>query len=141
MRVLAVDPGERRVGLAISEGIGSLALPLDTLERRGEGTEATAARIAAVAAREQVGHIVVGLPLRLDGREGLAARRARALGEAIARHARLPVEYWDERLTTVQAEADLRRIGVRGARRRAVVDQAAATVLLRSWLAARSGTR
>ncbi len=141
MRVLAVDPGERRVGLALSEGIGSLALPLETLERRGEGTEASAERIAQVASREQVDRIVVGLPLRLDGREGLAARRARALGEAIARRVGVPVEYWDERLTTVQALGDLRRSGVRRSRRRAVVDQAAATVLLQSWLAARSEER
>ncbi len=141
MRVLAVDPGERRVGLAATDESGAIALPLRTLHREGESTRTTAGRIAEAARRIGAERIVMGLPLRLDGSEGLAARRARALGTELNERFGLPVEYWDERWTSVQAEASLRRAGIRGRRRRDVVDQAAATLLLQSWLAARGARR
>ncbi len=141
MRVLAVDPGERRVGLAATDESGAIAMPLRTLHRRnGEGTRRTAERLAEAARELGVERIVVGLPLRLDGSEGLAARRARTLGTLLQEASGIPVEYWDERWTSVQAEAALRKAGLRRTRRRNVVDQAAATLLLQSWLAARSGS-
>lgn len=136
MRRLGVDPGSVRIGLAISDEDGRIATPLATVLRAGEG--AAADRIAEQARQSGVEEIVVGLPLRMDGTEGDAARRARSLGDAIAARVKVPIVYWDERLTTVQAERALSEADVRGPARRAVVDQAAATLLLQSYLDART---
>lgn len=133
MRALGVDPGERRIGLAVSDEDGVLAMPLKTLERAGDVSGAAEA-VAREARDASVERIVVGLPVKLDGTEGPAARRARALGRAIARHAEAPMTFWDERLTTAQAERALSEIDVRGAHRRRVVDQSAAALLLQSYL-------
>lgn len=130
MRRLGIDPGQRRVGLAYAED--ELASPLKTLLR-----ESDAALIAALSAEVrqlEVGEVVLGLPLRMDGREGPEAKRARKLAEAITRASGVPVRLWDERLTTVAAERELRGVGMKGARKKAVLDQAAATLLLQSYL-------
>lgn len=82
---------------------------------------------------------MVGLPLRLDGGEGEAARRARVFGAALAEAMEMDVVYWDERLTTVAAERSLREMGKRGSKRRAVVDQSAAAILLQGYLDAKKG--
>ncbi|MGB5811577.1 MAG: Holliday junction resolvase RuvX, partial [Polyangiales bacterium] len=82
---------------------------------------------------------VVGLPLRLDGSEGESARRARVFGDALGIALAVEVVYWDERMTTVAAERSLREMGRHGARRREVVDQSAATILLQSYLEAKTG--
>jgi len=136
MRILAVDPGSRRIGLALSDEEARVALPLETLERGG-GADRAAREVAAVARREGAGEIVVGLPLEMDGREGPSARRARRFGEAVGEAAGLPVVMWDERLTTAQASRALREGGVRARDERRIIDQAAATVLLQSYLEAR----
>jgi putative Holliday junction resolvase len=136
VRILGVDPGSRRVGLALSDEDGRVALPLDTLERRGEDEAARA--VAARARVEGAGAIVMGLPLDMDGSEGAAARRARRFADAVSRAGEVPVVLWDERLTTVAAERALREAGVRGKDKKRVVDQAAATVLLQGYLDAQA---
>ncbi len=119
MRVLALDVGERRIGLAISDPDGRVAVPLETLERREGGADLRA--LADLVDREGVQIVVVGLPLSLDGSLGRQAERtqefARRLAEAVAR----PLEMWDERLSTVAAERALAPPGPsrRQARRRA----------------------
>jgi len=133
MRRLGVDPGERRIGLALSDEDGRVAMPLRTVVRQGDGAEAVRA-IAEEARRSEVCEIVVGLPLALDGTEGISARRSRAFAARVGRLASVPVVMWDERLTTAAAERSLREAGVRGKRRREVVDQAAATLLLQTYL-------
>ncbi len=131
-RVLGVDLGERRIGLALSDPLGILASPLSVLERTGDPA---ADHRAIVAAAREAGAalIVVGLPLTLAGREGTAARAVRAEIEALGALG-LPVEAHDERLTTVAAERMLAIGGVRGPASRRRVDQVAAAVILQSWL-------
>lgn len=134
MRVLGVDPGRKRVGLALSDDAdGRIALPLTTLERPPDDREA-ASKVRGLLGDVELVRVVVGLPLRLDGTEGEAARRARRFGDALAHALEVPVSYVDERLTSVQAERALGEAGVRGRARRRVVDQAAATLILQSWL-------
>lgn len=130
--MLGVDLGERRIGLALSDALGILASPLATLERTGERA---ADHRAIVAAAQEAGaeRIVIGLPLTLAGQEGPAARAVREEIEAIGALG-LPVEAHDERLTTVSAERMLAIGGVRGPASRRRVDQAAAAVILQSWL-------
>ena len=99
--------------------------------------EASMERLEAIArliAPHEVSRIVVGLPLNMDGSEGRQAARVRTFGERLHAHLALPVDYWDERLTTFEAENQLRSRGVRPARRRDLVDQVAAEVILRSYL-------
>jgi putative Holliday junction resolvase len=132
MRVLGIDPGARRVGLALSDDEGRIASPHATLEVKSAATVAGA--IVAAAEAHQVERLVIGLPLQLDGREGESARRVRALAAKIAERCALPVVFWDERLTTRAAERALREGGVRGSKQRALVDQVAAALLLQSYL-------
>ncbi len=132
MVVLAVDPGSERLGLAVSDGDGRIAFPLDPVRVGPRGSHV--ADVARIAADRGAGRIVVGLPLMLTGVEGAAAERARVLAQAIAAATRLPVDLVDERLTTVQADRDLAAAGLRGRRRRARLDSAAAAILLQAYL-------
>jgi putative Holliday junction resolvase len=134
-RVLGVDLGARRIGLACSDVTGTLASPLTVLERSGD-VDRDHAAIVAAAHEAEVERIVVGLPLSLDGSDGPAARAARVEVDEIAAAAGpgLPVSVHDERLTTVSAERNLAAAGVKGRARRKVIDAAAAAVMLQSWL-------
>ena len=128
---LGLDPGDARIGVARSDPTGFLATPVETV-RRGRGD---LARIARLAREAEAVEIVVGLPRSLSGREGPAAVKAREFAGALAaRVAPVTVRLQDERLTTVAAEAMLRDRGKTGASRRAVVDQAAAVLILQHAL-------
>jgi putative holliday junction resolvase len=128
---LGVDPGDARIGIARSDPTGFLATPVETV-RRGKGD---LRRIARLAAEHEAVEVVVGLPRSLSGGEGPAAVKTRAWAAALAAVlAPLQVRLVDERLTTLSAEAMLRDRGVKGRERRAVVDQAAAVVILQQAL-------
>lgn len=132
---LGIDPGDARVGVARSDPSGFLASPVETV-RRGKGDLARIARILAGEQEEStVLEVVVGLPRSLSGGEGPAAAKVREFAGALARRvAPIPVRLVDERMTTVSAEAMLRDQGRKGGRRRAVVDQAAAVLILQHAL-------
>jgi putative Holliday junction resolvase len=132
MRRLGIDLGTVRTGLAVAEPDLQVATPLCTLPHASlrEAVQA----ISQLIARERIEHVVVGLPLRLDGSEGDAARRVRQFAKALAREAKVPVRLWDERLSSVAAQRSLQAQGVRSAEQRRVVDQVAATLLLQSFL-------
>lgn len=132
MRMLGVDPGGQRIGLAVSDPDGLIATPLAAL--LVSSREQAVQKLSAEAARLEVERVVIGLPLRLDGREGDAARGSRKLSEALARASGLPVVLWDERLSTKAAERALREAGVRGRKQRANVDSVAAALILQSYL-------
>jgi putative Holliday junction resolvase len=128
---IGIDPGDARIGVARSDPTGFLATPVETV-RRGRGD---LARIAGLAREAEAVEIVVGLPRSLSGGEGPAAARVREFASALAaRVTPVPVRLQDERLTTVSAEAMLRDRGKKGASRRAVVDQAAAVLILQHAL-------
>ena len=131
---IAVDVGSVRIGVARSDPRGVLAVPVATLARDRSGDRDIAELAALVAEFEAVG-VVVGLPRTLAGAEGSAAQLSREYGARVAeRIAPVPVEYLDERLTTVSAQRKLTAGGVRGKAGRAVIDQAAAVELLQHWL-------
>jgi putative Holliday junction resolvase len=132
VRVLAVDPGSKRVGLAVSDPTGTIAQPLTTIDAAPD--ETLPDRLAEIARRHEAARIVVGLPRRLDGSYGPEAKAARALAAAVHTVSGLPVELVDERLTTAQAERSMIAGGVRRAKRRATIDGVAATLLLQSHL-------
>jgi putative Holliday junction resolvase len=132
-RVVGIDPGQARIGIAISDEAHSIAFPRETVSASGGWADA-AKRVRERLTNEDVELLVVGLPLRLDGTEGEAARRARGFGEALAEAMGTELVFWDERLTTVAAERSLTEMGRRGSKRREVVDQSAATILLQGFL-------
>ena len=128
---LGVDPGDVRIGVARSDPSGFLATPVETVTR-GDGD---VDRLAALVSEEEAVEVVVGLPRSLSGREGPAAQKVREFAGVLARRvAPVPVRLCDERLTTVSAENLLRERGRKGSKRRAVVDQAAAVVILQHAL-------
>jgi putative Holliday junction resolvase len=130
MRSLGIDFGEKRIGLAISEG--ALAVPLATLRRRDDGS--AIAEIAGIARREGVGRLVVGEPRKLDGTRGPAAVRARRFAEKLAASTGLPLELVDEALTSVEAAERLRAAGIDPRRHPGKLDAVAAQILLQEAL-------
>jgi putative pre-16S rRNA nuclease len=135
-RLLGVDWGERRIGLALSDESQLLAQPLTTLTRRA-GKRFPMARLIALVKEHAVTGAVVGLPLAADGSEADAARHARALAADVARHSGLAVDLWDERFTTARALQVVREMGGTAKGRRAELDALAAAILLQHYLDAR----
>jgi putative pre-16S rRNA nuclease len=131
-RILAVDYGRVRLGLAVSDALGMASHPLPALRRRSP--EADLAALRAVLAERDVRRLVVGLPLNMDGSEGPMAAEARAFGTWLSGATSLPVEYEDERLSTEEAEDFLRTAGLRPSDRKKLRDSVAAAVILRSVL-------
>ncbi|HTN53456.1 MAG TPA: Holliday junction resolvase RuvX [Anaeromyxobacter sp.] len=132
MRTLGVDLGRVRIGLALADDLLRAARPLETLTRRGEAEDLAA--IAALARDWEVSRAVLGLPLNMDGSEGPSARLARAFAPRLAAALGVPVELFDERLSTFEAETRLRDRGLSSKDRRGMVDAEAAAVILQGWL-------
>ncbi len=135
MRVLGLDLGVRRIGVALSDPTGTIASPLETLQRRA-GKRPPLARLENLARAHAAERIVVGLPLDLRGSETPWCREVRTVGDALAQRLGLPVSYVDERFTSVRAEKAVRGMGLRKSQReeKGRVDAAAAALILQAWL-------
>jgi putative Holliday junction resolvase len=131
-RILALDPGTKRIGVALSDEMGWIAQPLETFERRSE--EADVAHIRQLVERHAVRQVVMGMPLRLDGRAGPEAERIKQFIEKLEAALPVPVVAWDERLTTRSAEDLLIEANVSRRKRKGTVDRVAAAILLQSYL-------
>jgi putative Holliday junction resolvase len=136
---MAVDPGQKRVGVAVSDPSGTIAQPLRWIP--AQPTSTLAGRLAQLAEELQAKELVVGLPARLDGSEGPEARAARQLANQLRQVSRMPVVLVDERLTSVAADRALIAAGERRARRRQLSDQVAAALLLQGHLDSRARSR
>ena len=134
-RILALDVGKRRIGLALSDELGVTAQGLETLERTNIRDDL--AQLAQLAAEKNVSLILLGYPLHMSGQAGRQTEYVRNFGERLQAATGIRIEFWDERLTTVEAEQMLREAKVHWRKRRGLVDQVAATVILRDYLAAR----
>lgn len=134
MKRLGIDLGDRRVGVAVHEEDGVPARPLETVVL-SEPTQAVNA-VSGVVKREAPVELVIGLPLNMDGSEGMKARAARRFGELLGRKTKLPVIMWDERLTTVQAQRARIALGRKG---REGIDAEAAAILLQAYVDAKAG--
>lgn len=133
MKVVGIDLGTRRIGIAVSDPGQVIASPYEVIVRaatRDEDHQAIARIVGDVGAER----VVVGLPLSLDGREGPAARGARQEIEELEKVLDVPVEAYDERLTTVSADRSMMALRMKADARRRVVDKVAAAVMLQSWL-------
>jgi putative Holliday junction resolvase len=135
-RVLALDLGKKRIGMALSDELGVTAQGLETLQRTNIREDL--ARISQLAAEKSVSLILMGNPLHMSGREGRQAEYARDFGERLRAASGIPVEFWDERLTTVAAQRVLRESGISIEKRAKAVDRLAAVILLESYLDSRN---
>ena len=132
MRMLGIDPGTKRIGLALADEETRIALPHRTLERTR--LDGAVEEIVRIIAEQSISTVIIGHPLRLDGTRGISARRAEAFAQRIEDATQIPVHLWDERFTSEAAAAGMRQAGVRGRRGREVIDQAAAALILQSYL-------
>ncbi len=136
MRYLGIDLGRARIGLALADDVLRSARPLGAVERRSESADLGA--IGELARDYEVTRAVVGLPLNMDGTEGPSARLARAFAPRLSEALGVPVELFDERLSTFEAEDRLRARGVSARDMKSMVDAEAAAVILQGWLDGRS---
>ena len=134
-RILAIDPGTRRIGVALSDPTATIATPLETITAAGE--RRAAEQVAQLCRRHKVALVVVGWPRNMDGSRGPSARQAEALAERLRAAVSVPVELWDERLSTAAAERTLIETDVRRDERRRSRDRVAAAVILQGYLDAR----
>ncbi len=137
MRVVALDLGDRRIGVAVCDPRGTVATPVKVLDRsssRSGGKRLDHQNIAELVDELEAAKVIVGLPLSLDGSVGPAAQRVLEEIDQLQTFLNVPVESYDERLTTVEAERSLRQMSVKGQSKRKVIDQVAATVILQAWL-------
>ncbi len=131
-RVLALDLGKRRIGLAISDELGLTAQGLETLERRNMRTDL--GRLARLISEKKVNLILVGNPIHMSGTEGRQSEWAREFAEALSQRTGVETRLWDERLTSVEAGRVLRESGISIAKRAGAVDRLSAVILLESYL-------
>lgn len=132
MRYLALDVGERRIGVALSDETATLATGLDTLQRTGPRKDLQA--VAALVRRHGAAAVIVGLPLNMDGSAGAQAEKVRAFVEGLKGRVAVPIVERDERLTTVEAHEILRKSGVAWSQRGALIDKVSAVVILQEYL-------
>ncbi|MCL2106816.1 MAG: Holliday junction resolvase RuvX [Oscillospiraceae bacterium] len=132
MIVLCLDYGEKRSGVAVSDALGVLACPVTVIHAQGRDTLLRA--VADIAEKRGAERVVLGLPRNMDGSFGEKARACEALAKQLEARLKLPVELWDERMSTVSAHRALNEANVRGQKRRNVVDAVAAVVILQSYL-------
>ena len=131
---MGIDLGEARVGVAVADTLGMLAHPRETIRVGPKGEKTVLARITEIAKAERVGVIVLGLPRNMNGTEGPAAAKARAFAEKLRAATSCEVRLQDERLTTVAAQKALQASGRNTKQGRAVIDQAAAQMILQTYL-------
>ena len=137
MRIMGLDLGDKKIGVALSDPLGWTAQGLEVIPSKGS-TEDDIKKIQEVARQYGVERVVVGLPRNMDGSPGPRAKKAREFAGRLAKILDLPVDMWDERLTTVAAERILIEADLSRARRRQVVDKMAAVLILQSYLDSRS---
>lgn len=139
VRALGIDLGSKRIGVAVSDRSGTIASPLVVVQR-SKSRRHDLEQLAKLARDEEVDVIVVGLPLSMSGEHGPAARAATSEAQRLATVVDVPVEMYDERLTTVTADRAMIEADMRAPERRRVVDKVAAAVMLQAWLDHRRGT-
>lgn len=132
MRAMGLDVGTKTVGVAVTDELGLTAQPVTVVRRTN--LKADLAELLRLAGDRDVDRFIVGLPLNMDGSEGPRAAATRKFGDALARASTLPIVYQDERLTTVAAERSLLEADVSRGKRREVIDQVAAALILQGWL-------
>lgn len=132
MQIMALDVGQRRIGVSLSDPLGVLATPVAVVQRRALRKDLD--EIARLAIAHEVERILIGLPISLDGVARSQAQWVERFGDALTTKIRIPVSYQDERFTTLEAQRRLREAGIPARKQKQLIDASAATVLLQSYL-------
>jgi len=132
MRILSVDYGERRTGLAVSDELGITAQGIDTLVSDDES--GIPSEVARIAVDYKVVKIVVGLPLNMNGTESEKSTKVRAFGDLLEKESEIPVVFWDERMSSMQAHRVIHELGGKTRGKKHVVDRISATLILQEYL-------
>lgn len=135
-RVLGLDVGSRRIGVAVSDPLGITAQGLETLHRKNKKHDF--AYLRRLIRDHEIGEIVVGLPLRMSGAEGMQARKIQLFADDLRKYFKLPIHLWDERLTSAEANRLLRETDLSIEKRGQAVDRMAAILILQSWMDSRN---
>jgi putative Holliday junction resolvase len=131
-KIMAIDHGEVRIGIAFSDLMRTISSPYETYRRTTE--EKDIIYLSDLAKKNEVGLIIFGLPLNMDGSEGERAKKTREFGDKLSEHTKIPVEYVDERLTSLEAEEMLINAGIKRDKRKLMIDKLAAALILESYL-------
>lgn len=132
MRIMGIDYGTKRIGVAVSDPSCTMAHPLDTVPVRADGSHMES--LKTIARNYEVSKVVIGLPYDMNGETGESARKVIEWSREVEQALNLPVELWDERLTTSEAHELLMSFNVRGQKRRHIIDKIAASIILKSYL-------
>jgi putative holliday junction resolvase len=132
MRILAIDYGERRTGLAITDELGITAQGLDTIMVSSE--DAIIPKVIEVIREKGANRIVLGLPLNMDGSESEKSRKVRIFGDTLIRETALPVIYWDERMTSMQAHRVMHEMEKKASRNKQMIDRISAMLILQEYM-------
>jgi putative Holliday junction resolvase len=135
MRIMGIDYGTKRIGVAVSDPSCTMAHPLDTVPVRTDGSHVE--QLGKIARDYGITQVVVGLPINMDGSLGESAKKATEFSQALQHSLNMPVELWDERLSTSEAHDLLIRLEVKGRKRKRIIDKIAAGIILQSYLEAR----
>lgn len=136
VRILGLDVGDKRIGVAVCDALGITVSPVETVHRKN--VKADVARILVLVQREEVGAVVIGLPKNMDGTEGEQAQKVRAFADKVESETKVPIYFEDERLSTFTAIENLVERGIKTGKNRDLVDMEAAVIILRSFLDSRS---
>jgi len=137
MRILGLDVGDKRIGVAVSDGSCTLSMPIDVIERKDD--EDTVYRLKEIISNYDVSEIVVGLPKRMDGADSDQTKKVYSFIILIKRGIKLPIKLWDERLTTVMAEKILIKANMRRRKRKCIIDKVSASIILQNYLDYKNG--
>ncbi len=132
MRYLCLDPGRKRIGVAVSDETGLIATPVGTIYVSSR--EQVVREVLRYLEKEEAGRLIIGLPLHLNGDEGIEAGRARDFARTLAKRTTVPIDFMDERLSSVEADRIMQEAGMRPQKRKANIDARAAAIILQSYL-------
>ncbi len=141
MRYLCLDPGRKRIGVAVSDETGLIASPVGVIQVGDGGRAQVLQQVLRYIEQEEAGKLIIGLHLHMNGDEGIEAGRAREFARQLGRLTKIPIDFMDERLTSVEADRLMQEAGIKRDKRKARIDARAAAIILQTYLDAERSER
>jgi putative Holliday junction resolvase len=141
LRYLCLDPGRKRIGVAVSDETGLIASPVGVIQVGERNRAQVLQQVLRYIEQEEAGKLIIGLPLHMNGDEGIEAGRAREFARQLARLTKIPIDFMDERLTSVEADRLMQEAGIKRDKRKARIDARAAAIILQTYLDAERSER
>jgi putative holliday junction resolvase len=141
LRYLCLDPGRKRIGVAVSDETGLIASPVGVIQVGDRNRTQVLQQVLRYIEQEEAGKLIIGLPLHMNGDEGIEAARAREFARQLSRLTKIPIDFMDERLTSVEADRLMQEAGIKRDKRKARIDARAAAIILQTYLDAERSER